>query len=63
MKRKMKAFIDIILSKFISRKLLVFLIVTIALFYDKVNGKEWINVAMVYIGTQAVIDSIIKLRK
>jgi len=59
----MKAFIDIILSKFISRKLLVFLIVTIALFYDKVNGKEWINVAMVYIGTQAVIDSIIKLRK
>ena len=59
----MKAFIDIIVSKFISRKLLVFLIVTIALFYDKVNGKEWINVAMVYIGTQAVIDSIIKLRK
>ena len=59
----MKAFIDLILSKFISRKLLVFLIVTVALFYDKVNGKEWVNVAMVYIGTQAVIDSIIKLRK
>lgn len=59
----MKAIIDIFLNKFISRKLLVFLIVTIALFYDKISGKEWINVAMIYIGTQAVIDSIIKLRR
>jgi len=61
--KKIKATLDLWLGKFISRKLLVFLVCTIALFWEKVSGSEWINVAVVYIGSQAVIDAIVKLRK
>ena len=59
---KIKALLDNFLGKFISRKLLVFLIVTWALFVDKVDAVNWVNVAMIYIGGQTVIDSIAKLR-
>ena len=61
--KKIKATLDLWLRKFISRKLLVFLVCTIALFWEKVSGSEWINVAVIYIGSQAVIDAIVKLRK
>ena len=62
MSESIKSILDTILNKFVSRKLLVFLICTIALFWDKIEGKEWVNVAMIYVGTQAVIDAIVKLR-
>ena len=61
--KELKAALDLWIGKFISRKLLVFLVCTVALFWEKVNGSEWVNVAMVYIGSQAVIDAIVKLRK
>jgi len=61
--KKLKATLDLWIGKLISRKLLVFLVCTVALFLEKVSGSEWINVAMVYIGSQAVIDAIVKLRK
>ena len=61
--KELKAALDLWIGKFISRKLLVFLVCTVALFWEKVSGSEWINVAMVYIGSQAVIDAIVKLRK
>ena len=61
--KQLKAVLDLWLGKFVSRKLLVFLICTVALFWEKVSGQEWINVAMVYIGSQAVIDAIVTLRK
>ena len=61
--KELKATLDLWIGKLISRKLLVFLVCTVALFWEKVSGSEWINVAMVYIGSQAVIDAIVKLRK
>ena len=61
--KELKAALDLWIGKFISRKLLVFLVCTVALFWEKVSGSEWINVAVVYIGSQAVIDAIVKLRK
>mgnify|MGYP003383830870 CR=1 FL=1 len=59
----MKAVIDKILSLYISKKLIVFLIATGLVISAKISGAEWINIAIVYIGTQGVIDAIVKLRK
>lgn len=60
---RIKAILDLWLGKFVSRKLLVFLICTLALFLSIVNGNEWVNVAMVYIGSQAAVDAVVKLRQ
>ena len=58
----MKSRVDNILNKFISKKLTVFMIATLFLYLGKLNGVQWVNLAVVYIGTQGVIDAIIKLR-
>jgi len=55
-----KAFIDKNLNKFISRKFTVWLTATGLLAFDKVSGDHWVYVSVIYIGTQAVIDTFIK---
>lgn len=55
--------IDFVLNKLISRKLLVFIICTFLLIFDKVDGQDWTLIAGIYIGTQAVIDAVIKYKK
>lgn len=59
---KIKAIVDVVLSKFVSRKLLVLIVATYGLFGGVMDASEWVNVAMVYIGGQTVIDSVVKLR-
>ena len=54
--------IDKFLSKFISRKLMVFVISVIALFSDKITGDNFIILSTVYIGSQAAVDIVQKLR-
>ena len=58
----MKAIVDKFLNSFISKKLTVFVVGTLFLYLGKLSGVQWVNLAMVYIGTQGVIDAIIKLR-
>jgi hypothetical protein len=58
-----KAIIDKFLQLTISKKLTVFVIATIFVFLDKISPNDWINIAIIYIGTQGVIDAIIKIRK
>ena len=58
----MKAKLDKFLSRFISKKLTVFLIACIFVFTEKILGEQWVNIAMVYIGSQAAVDMIISLR-
>ena len=58
----MKAVIDIYLSKFLSRKLLVFLISAIALFTGKISGDAWIIVSTAYIGGETIIDAVTRLK-
>jgi len=50
--------LDYIVKKVISRKLLVFGLATAALFFDKINGGEWITISSVYLGFQAVQDTV-----
>ena len=52
----MKHLIDTTVSKFFSRKLLVWISTTALLLVDKLDGEQWIAISLVYIGTQAAAD-------
>ena len=54
--------IDIILSKWISRKLLVFLVACIGLFTTQLTSSDWVIIATAYIGIQGFTDIVKKLR-
>ena len=57
----MKPIIDTILNFTISKKLSVFIIATFLVFAQKLTSEQWIDVALMYIGTQGVIDTFAKL--
>jgi len=54
--------IDIILSKWISRKLLVFFIACIALFAGDLTSQDWVVIATAYVSIQGFTD-IVKIFK
>ena len=58
-----KPLIDRLLSIVISKKLTVFFIATIFIILGKLDSTQWVNVAMVYIGSQAAVDLMMQLRK
>ena len=55
-----QSLLDSKLKKFISRKFLVWLSSTSLLMYDKITGEQWVYISMIYIGTQAIIDSFLQ---
>ena len=62
----MKPIIDKILAFTISKKLSVFIIATFLIFAQKLDAEQWVNISIMYIGTQGALDIIsemIKLRK
>jgi hypothetical protein len=52
----MKHLIDTTVSKFFSRKLLVWLSTTGLLLAGSLDGEQWVAISLVYIGTQAAAD-------
>ena len=50
-------FVDKIIGKIISRKFLVFLTATALLGWSDLNSDTWGMIAMIYIGSQSVIDA------
>ena len=54
----MKAFIDKYLDFTISKKLTVFLIATIFLYFGKIDSEQWLVISSVYVGVQSFIDGI-----
>ncbi len=59
----MKAKLDKFLNRFISKKLTVFIIATIFIVLHKIDPINWVNLSMVYIGSQAAVDIMKQLRK
>lgn len=59
----MKAKLDTILNKLISRKLVAFIIASVALFIGKLDGSDWVIISAVYIGAEAATTIIEKLMK
>lgn len=50
--------IDKIMSKLISRKLLVWTVATVALLTGMIDGDNWVQISMIYIGSEAMLSSI-----
>jgi hypothetical protein len=54
---------DIILSKWISRKLLVFVIACFGLFSSTLTSSDWVIIATAYIGIEGVTNIVERLKK
>lgn len=62
MTAKASAFVDRWLEKLASRKLLVWGTATYLAMTGQLASADWVIISAIYIGTQAVIDGIVKLR-
>jgi len=58
-----KEFIDKYFGKAISKTFFVFLIATASLYFDKINGTQWITIATVYIGSTKITETMLKLKE
>lgn len=56
------AFVDKALHKIVSRKLLVWTTATVAMFFGMVSSENWVDVCLVYIGTEAAVNAVVALR-
>ena len=54
--------LDRILNKFISRKLMVFLIACFALFAGNLTSQDWVVIATAYVSIQGFTDIVAKLK-
>lgn len=54
--------LDAVLDKFISRKLLVFLVACAGLFLGNITSSDWVIVATAYVGVQGFVDIISKIK-
>jgi hypothetical protein len=63
MTRLKQELLDKGISKLVSRKLLVWLIATIGVPLHFISGEEWVQISMVYIGSQAAMDFILQYAK
>lgn len=55
--------VDKFLGKWVSRKLMAFIIASVALFVGNLESSDWVIVATVYIGAQAATDIVERLIK
>jgi len=57
------AFVDRGLHKIISRKLLVWAFATVGVPLGFITGDQWVQLSMVYIGSQAAMDFVLNYVK
>ena len=55
--------IDLILSKWVSRKLTVFVVASIGLFTNSVRSEDWVIISTAYIAIEGVTNIVERLRK
>jgi hypothetical protein len=54
---------DLILNKWISRKLLVFIVACSGLFFGTLTSSDWVIIATAYIGIEGVTNIVERLKK
>jgi len=57
-----KGFIDTILAKAISRKLLVWIMATYLLYQERLTSEDWVAVSLVFLSIQGLVDLAAKWR-
>jgi len=50
--------LDKLVSKWISRKLLVFIIATFFLGFGLINSSQWLYISLLYIGAETYLDKL-----
>lgn len=55
--------LDKVLNRFISRKLLVWAVATILMYFAKLESNDWVLISMVYLGSQGVLDIVERIYK
>jgi hypothetical protein len=55
--------LDTLINKWISRKLFVFLTATVLLWLADLESSDWTMIAVVYLGSQTVLDSVVAYNK
>lgn len=55
--------IDLLLGKWVSRKLTVFIIASVGLFSGEINSDNWVIVATAYIATEGATNIVERLMK
>lgn len=55
--------LDILINKWISRKLLVFIVACSGLFSGYLTSSDWVIIATAYIGIQGFTDIVNKLKR
>ncbi len=57
-----KAFLDSIIQRVTSRKLLVWITATALMAWGGLESADWVIISGLYLGGQSVIDAIVKLK-
>ena len=55
--------IDIFLNKWVSRKLTVFIVASVGLFYGYINSTDWVIIATTYIAIEGSTNIVERLMK
>lgn len=55
--------LDKLVGKAVSRKLLVWLVATAGVPLHFINGEQWMQISMIYIGSQAAMDFVLNYAK
>ena len=55
--------LDVIFNKWISRKLMVFLVACFGLFSSVLTSSDWVIVATAYVGAETFITAVEKLKR
>jgi hypothetical protein len=50
---------DLILGKAMSKKLMVFFIATAFVIFKHIDPENWVRIAEIYIGSQALVDGVV----
>jgi hypothetical protein len=59
----MKARLDAILNKWVSRKLMVFVTASIGLFSGVLTSSDWVIISTAYVSLQGFVDIVAKLKQ
>ena len=54
----MRAFVDNMMAKIVSRKLVAWTTATVLALHGAVTSEDWVAVTLVYIGSQAAVDLV-----
>ena len=55
--------LDILINKWVSRKLLVFIVACSGLFSGYLTSSDWVIIATAYVGIQGFMDIVNKLKR